>query len=261
MRGLICHYSGSGNTRLACEVIEAKTAAIDFELFDVVSNRMPESDEYHLVGFAAWTDFLNPPQRMKAFLESFPRQSHMPAFVFNTFGSFSGKTLATLHRWVRARGFHVIAAHSLHTPENYPPMIKRGYGFENSPNEKELAAFDAFIARLDGLANLLVAGEDVPAHRVGLSRFMPSFTRMHSRRSMGEKFVDEAACTECGVCRDCCPYDAIELAPKPIFDQSKCYGCWACYHHCPTQAIFTKKIREVPQYARPNDQLRKKLTG
>lgn len=261
MRGLICYYSGSGNTKLACEAIAARTNAIDFELFDIVCNGMPELDEYHLVGFAAWADFLNPPQRMKAFLESLPRQSRVPAFVFNTFGAFSGKTLATLDRWVRARGLHVIAGHSLHTPENYPPMIKRGQDFKDSPNETELAAFEAFVVRLDDLANSLVAGKDVPARRIGLSHFMPSFARTHSRRSMGEKFFDEDACTECSVCRDRCPYGAIELAPKPIFDQAKCHGCWACYHHCPTQAIFTKKIRGVAQYAYPNALLRKKLSG
>ena len=261
MRGLICYYSGSGNTKLACEAILAKTTVIDFELFDIVRDGVPGFDEYHLVGFAAWADFLNPPQRMKTFLESLPRQSHVPAFVFNTFGSFSAKTQATLDRWVRARGFHVVAGHSLHTPENYPPMINRGLGFKDSPNEKELAAFEAFVVRLDGLAKLLAAGEIAPAHRIGLSRFMPAFARTHSRRSMGEKFVDEDACTECGVCRDRCPYGAIELTPKPMFDQAKCYGCWACYHHCPTQAIFTKKIRGVAQYARPNDALRRKLAG
>jgi len=261
MSGLICYYSGSGNTKLACEAIAARTNAIDFELFDIVCNGMPEPDEYHLVGFAAWADFLDPPQRMRAFLESLPRQSHVPAFVFNTFGSFSGKTLATLDRWVRARGFHVVAGHSLHTPENYPPMINRGLGFKDSPNKKELAAFEAFIAQLDGLAKSLAAGETAPVRQIGLSRFMPAFSRTHSRKSMGEKFVDENACTECGVCRDRCPYGTIELSPKPIFNQAKCYGCWACYHHCPTQAIFTKKIKEVAQYAHPNDLLRKKLSG
>ena len=259
MRGIICYCSGSGNTKLACEAIAARTNVVDFELFDIVRGGNPELADCALVGFATWADFLNPPQRMKSFLEGLPRQSHMPAFVFNTFGSFSGKTLATLDRWARARGFHVIAGHSLHTPENYLPMIKRGQDFKDSPNEKELAAFEAFVPHLDELAKFLTDGKTVPARRVGLTRFIPSFARTHSRKSMGEKFVDVDACTECGVCRDRCPYGAIELDPKPVFDQAKCYGCWACYNHCPTQAIHTKKIKGVPQYARPSDRLRKKL--
>jgi MinD superfamily P-loop ATPase len=78
---------------------------------------------------------------------------------------------------------------------------------------------------------------------------------------MGEKLLDADACTACGICRDRCPYGAITLAPKPGFDQTKCHGCWACYNHCPTQAIYTKKIRGVAQYARPNAALVDKLAG
>jgi hypothetical protein len=35
----------------------------------------------------------------------------------------SGRTLRILERKVTARGFVVIAGHSLHTPECYPPII------------------------------------------------------------------------------------------------------------------------------------------
>ncbi|MBE0635189.1 4Fe-4S binding protein [Candidatus Bipolaricaulota bacterium] len=259
MRGLICYYSGSGNTQLACEAIAARVGAIDFELFDVTTAPNPDLALYDLIGFATWAAFFNPPQRMKTFLESVPGQAGKPAFVFNTFGSVTARTLGTLDGWVRARGFHVIAGHSLHTPENYPPMIKRGLDFKDSPNEKELAAFETFIGLLDGLTKALAHGETVPARRMGWTRLFPAFARTHSRRSMGEKFVDAEACTECGICRDRCPYGAITLDPKPVFDQSKCYGCWACYNHCPTQAISTRKVAGVTQYARPNDELLRKL--
>jgi len=76
---------------------------------------------------------------------------------------------------------------------------------------------------------------------------------------MGERFVDETACTECGTCRDRCPYGAITLSPKPVFDQDRCFGCWACYNHCPTKAIYTQKIRQVPPYREPSQALRQKL--
>jgi len=128
MRGLICYYSGTGNTKLACEAIAERAAAIDFELLDITQEDIPDLTALDLIGFATWADFLNPPQRMKIFLESLPRQSQVPAFVFNTYGGFSGRTLATLDHWARDRGFHVIAGHSLHTPENYPPMMLHSEG-------------------------------------------------------------------------------------------------------------------------------------
>lgn len=261
MRGLICYYSGTGNTKLACEAIARKTEDIDFELFDITREGTPELADVSLIGFATWADFFNPPQRMKTFLESLPQQEGIPAFVFNTYGSISGRTLPSLDRWTSNRGFHVIAGHSLHTSENYPPLIKYGLTSKNSPSSRELTHFANFILHLDELARMMADGKAVPGYRCGLLRFMPALSRTHSRKSMGEKHVDADACTECGICRDRCPYGAITLDPKPVFDQSRCYGCWACYNHCPTQAIYTKKIRNIPQYAHPNDELKKKLLG
>ncbi|MBE0635119.1 4Fe-4S binding protein [Candidatus Bipolaricaulota bacterium] len=261
MRGLICYYSGTGNTRLACEAIAVQTSAIDFDLFDIVQDGKPDVATYDLIGLATWADYLNPPQRMKTFCESIPQQAGKPSFVFNTFGGFSGRTLATLDRWARGRGFHVIAGHSLHTPENYPPMIKRGQDFKDAPNDRELAAFEMFAAQLDGIAQSLAAGGAIPARKIGLQRLIPALPRTHARRSMGEKLLDRDACIACGMCRDRCPYGAITLDPKPVFDQTRCYGCWACYNHCPTQAISTKKIRGIAQYAHPAVRLREKLLG
>jgi len=60
---------------------------------------------------------------------------------------------------------------------------------------------------------------------------------------MGEKFIEETLCNECGICKKLCPNGAIELNPKPVFDMDRCYGCWACYNHCPEKAIYTKKVK------------------
>ena len=73
------------------------------------------------------------------------------------------------------------------------------------------------------------------------------------------KSVDESLCVECGVCGKHCPYGAIELAPKPVFDTNKCNACWACYNHCRKQAIYTRRYRGVGHYPKPIVQLRKKL--
>jgi len=259
MNGHIFAYSGSGNTLLACEAIRTRVTSVDFNIVDLLSNPAHDPSNAGFVGFATWADFWDPPQRMKTFMESLQPVDGTPAFVFNTYGAMSGRTLATLHRWAHAKGFRVVAGHSLHAPESFPPMIKRGQGFADAPNEKELAAFESFASTLDEIGRVLSGGGCPPIVGAGLARFVPAFSRTHSRRAMGEKHVDEEACTECGTCRDRCPYGAIELTPKPVFDQERCYGCWACYNHCPTNAIYTAKIRGVTQYAGPSGGLRGKL--
>lgn len=261
MKGVILHYSGSGNTKVACKYIVGHIK-VPFDLVDVVKEKEVDLDPYGVVGFATFTDFGGPPYLFQTFIEGLPQQEGKPAFVFNTYGFASGKTLRVLERKVAAKGFDVIAGHSLHTPESYPPMIARGRGYEGAPNEKEMRAFDTFISESGQLLGRVEAGQDLQRKkmRIGLvNRILPSFPRTRARQDMGEKYVDESLCDECGVCEKRCPYGAVRLDPKPVFDMSKCYGCWRCYNQCPEQAIYTEKYRGGPHYPRPNDQLRQKL--
>jgi ferredoxin len=141
-------------------------------------------------------------------------------------------------------------------------MVASGNGNEQAPDEKELAAFNGFIAGLNQLLSDLRSGRPITDHklRIGLvNRLLPAPPRWLSRKMMSEKSVDESLCIECGVCEKRCPYGAIELAPKPVFDASKCNACWACYNHCPKQAIYTRKLRGVGHYPKPIAQLKEKL--
>lgn len=260
MNGLICVYSGSGNTRLACETIARRVVSIAFDLHDIVRDGKPDLGSYDMVGFATFTDFFGPPMRMKTFLRGVGHVSK-PAFLLNTYGSLSGRTLGLLARWAGTSGFRVVASHSLHTPENYPPMIHRGMAFADDPNEAEIRAFDSFIGKLDRIGTALAAGLPVESHRpkLGLFRVLPALPRSTARLAMGRKSVDSARCTECGICRNGCPYGAIRLDPKPVFDEARCFGCWACYNHCPTQAIHTRRFHGAHQVPAPLPQVVAKL--
>jgi ferredoxin len=268
MKGVICYYSGTGNTKLACECIAKKLKdSIEIELFNIAKDGTPDLDKYDLVGFANWTDFWGPPYLMQKFIQNLPSQkTRKPAFVFSTFAAVRGKTLRLLDKWVDAKGFTAIAGHALRTPENVPPLIVRGVTYEHYPNEQDLKEFNAFISELERFVNHNLKGAEGQDFKRGKMKMNPIFhlipiwPRTQARKYMGEKFVDEALCIECGLCKKICPYGAIELDPKPVFDMKKCYGCWACYNRCPKQAIYTKKFRGVGHYPRPLKQLREKLS-
>ncbi len=263
MKGIICYYSGSGNTKLACRYIQDKLHDTELILHNIVKDGIPDLDQYGLVAFATFTDFLGPPFLMQQFIEKLPEQDHKPSFVLNTYGYISGKTLSALSKWATARGFNVFMGHSLHTPENYPPMILKGKAFIDDPDKKELEEFESFIKRLRTQVRLRVWEGKPPVRekiKVGaIGMVIPMFSRTKARKDMGKKFVKQDLCTECGVCRDGCPHGAIILDPKPVFDQKRCYGCWHCFHHCPEKAIYTYAVGEKGHYPRPNKKLRRKL--
>ena len=263
MKGVICYYSGSGNTKLACKYLSNKITNAEFDFYNTLKGNTLDLEKYDLVGFATFTDFWGVPYYYSNFIDSLIPEVKKPAFVFNTYGNISGKTLIHMHRLATLNGFNVIAGYSLHTPESYPPMPARGNGNEQAPDEREMKKFDNFISELDGLLGSIRESKEIkrPIIRNNFINYiLPAFARTKAKQDMGDKYIDDELCDECGICKKRCPYNAIKLDPKPVFDMKKCYGCWACYNHCPKLAIYTKKFRGIGHYPKPHKNLVEKLT-
>ncbi len=260
MKCLVCYFSGSGNTKLACDYIAGKIDTVEFDFYSIRSDEKVDCEKYDVIGFAAFADFWGPSPKMISFINSLPNGSGKPAFVFNTFGMMNGGTLRAVHSLVAKKGFNIIAGHALHMPENMPNMIIAGMANEQAPDAEELSAFDDFIK---GLAACLSGPEALgKAKRFRLplrDRFFPSMPRFFGKSQMGPKFVDTALCTKCRTCVNVCPYGAVSMGAFPQFDEKKCLTCWACYIHCPTLAIYTKKFRGKGHRPAPIAAVREKL--
>ncbi len=57
-----------------------------------------------------------------------------------------------------------------------------------------------------------------------------------ARAHMPQRTVHGDRCTECGLCVDACPTDAVELSPFPVFND-RCISCFNCVRVCPEDAI------------------------
>ena len=262
MKVLICYYSGSGNTKLACEKIVKSIQNADFALYNIVTETNVEIEKYDVVGFACFTDFGGVPFLMQNFIEKLTRQKSY-AFVFNTYGFIAGRVLLDLFNLVKSKGFKMMGGLSFHTPENYPPMIVRGLPNTKAPNRRELKKFENFITYLDQTFYAIENNKNIEEKKVSiglLSKIIPRSARTKARKDMGQKYVDLTLCTKCGSCQKGCPYVAINLNPFPEFDMNKCYGCWYCYNHCTKQAIYTNKYRGKGHYPSPLPVLKEKLS-
>jgi len=68
VRGIICYYSGSGNTKLACRYLAKHVEGIEFDFFDITKNGDPDLGPFAVVGFATFTDFFGPPHLLYTFI-------------------------------------------------------------------------------------------------------------------------------------------------------------------------------------------------
>ncbi|MDM8534084.1 EFR1 family ferrodoxin [Clostridiaceae bacterium HSG29] len=262
MKGIICYFSLTGNTKLACEYIDKKISNVTFEYYDITTDEEPNFSAYDLIGFATYTDFFEPGQLMKTYMQNFNGDGKL-AFVFNTYGQMSGNTLFTMAQTAKSSNLKVIEAYSLHVPENYPPLIKNGTTNEEYPRNNDLESFNEFITNLNSKVTQLSNGGTITEKNIKKSIFISVTKKLLSiinMDKMGVKNVHKDQCTGCGICASVCPYDAISMVDGyPKFDESKCESCFACYNMCPTKSIYTPKLDGVGHYNKPHKNLIEKL--
>lgn len=256
LKGILLYYSNTGNTRLACEYLKSKLTRAELDLADIVRGGPVSLSPYDVAGFAFFTDTWRPPalfmRRAAALLDT----QDKPAFSLNTYGCLTGRSSVTMCRALRRMGMNVIGAHSLHTPENYPPMVASGHGFAESPGDKELQSFNAFIHHLDFALGLIDSGKAAPSARPAPgfpNVLLPSRAGALMSLVFGKPAMraEPAQCVRCGLCEKVCPAGAVTLQPAPVFDHSVCERCWSCYNHCPHKAVHTGRFTGQGQYPRP----------
>ncbi|ADJ25790.1 Cobyrinic acid ac-diamide synthase [Dehalogenimonas lykanthroporepellens BL-DC-9] len=68
----------------------------------------------------------------------------------------------------------------------------------------------------------------------------PITTETHQFRNGQVAVIDKSICTECGLCRDLCRFEAISAN---TVDPVACEGCGFCFHLCPIGAISMRECQ------------------
>lgn len=71
--------------------------------------------------------------------------------------------------------------------------------------------------------------------------FLPASVRNLFVESPRLPFPNKKKCTECRICEENCPAQAIKVVGTPNFDHNKCIRCYCCYELCPEGGIKLKK--------------------
>ena len=82
--------------------------------------------------------------------------------------------------------------------------------------------------------NKVVCDADVDAADLHLI-MNPKVRERHDFKSGHTALIDPERCTQCGLCRDLCRWEAI--SEDFVVDPIECEGCGVCYYFCPEKAI------------------------
>lgn len=261
MKAILFFHSNSGHTRRVCDYLCRQLPDAEWTLADMLQPAPPDLRGYNIAGFATWTYYMGVPPLVVDFIQSLPAQNQTPAFVLTTFGMMAGQGLKILDRAVRARGFMPVDGFSLHTPENYPPFVLKGQGWDspNAPEPAALQPFQQFIVRLQN--QLITPRSTKRPLRIGFwnSLMRPSpLKKVH--KDMGLLQVDPTLCDGCGICQSACAYGAVQMDNlAPVFDTSACKACWNCFNQCPKKALSTARVGAVGQFSGLSPEFLQKL--
>jgi len=93
----------------------------------------------------------------------------------------------------------------------------------------------SIIAAFASLAeNKVLCDADVDAADLHLITD-PEIKERHDFESGHTAIINQDKCTECGICRDLCRWNAI--SEEFVVDSIECEGCGVCYYFCPEGAI------------------------
>ena len=93
----------------------------------------------------------------------------------------------------------------------------------------------SLIAAFASLAkNKVLCDADVDAADLHLI-MDPEIKERHDFQSGHTAVINQDKCTECGLCRDLCRWDAI--SEDFVVDSIECEGCGVCWYFCPEKAI------------------------
>ncbi len=237
MKFIVYCFSGTGNTRWACEALVKELAAAgqEAELYAISAGDPPPSPQGFdgvLVGYPVHA--FNAPAPVLQFLKTLPvSQKRLPVWLVRTSGEPLGLNEAsgiTPKRILKKKGYEVRGEFHYVMPYN---II-----FRHSDGMAARMKGDAARA-IPRDAALIAAGKGALCKN-GPFRRMVSFTLRveHSAMPMiGRRFKATEKCVGCGKCASVCPQGNIKMVDgKPVFGKN-CAACMACSFLCPQDAV------------------------
>ena len=276
-RVFIVYFSAAGSTRHVAEVMEKRFKGIGAEasLYDLAENRelcqtisrqirRLGNDCCLIMGSPVYVSHAAPP--IMHCISSLASVDGSYAVPFVTWGgASSGISLFEMARELSRKGFiilgaaKVLAVHSLMWQLENP----MGAGHPNSADDKAIEQLvDEIFSKMQSgggqgmeLSRLAYQSKEVHAE---MERASLEMAKAH----MPAREVDEEICSQCEVCAEFCPADAVTLAPYPVFGED-CVYCFNCMRSCPEGAIKAdlaevwQRIRERAAFLkeRPHTQI------
>jgi ferredoxin/flavodoxin len=275
---VIVYFSPAGSTRHVAEVIEKQFQALgtetsSYDLGDdnsgvaaVISQQMdnPEGKSCLFIGSPVYASHAVPPvMECIAGLKENPRVFAVPFVTWG--GACSGISLYEMGKELIEKRFTLLGAAKILAVHSLMWSLEDALG-KGHPD----AGDDHMIGKLvnhvhQKLHDAEPKGIDLYdlAYQTKENHEEMEKTGLQTARAhLPKRIIDTGRCSQCKVCSEVCPMDAVFFTPYPEFDDG-CVFCFNCMKKCPEQAIIAdmsgiwQRIRDRAAYfsERPDSQI------
>ena len=250
---IIYYFSGTGNARNVSHWISdvARKHNISTEIIDISklkSRKEIKKDENSLIGFCSPTHGFNFPPIMFHFLLKFPLSKKNKVFIINTrAGLKAGKLfvqgISGMAQYFSAlilllKGYKIIGMYPVDLPSNWisfhpgvkPIVVDSIYNKRKRETERFTLNLINNKKCFKGLRAVLI---DVLITPIAFLYYIVG------RFILAKSFYASKDCTNCNICIQKCPIQAIKLLDNRPFWTHKCESCMQCMNICPEKAIET----------------------
>jgi len=250
-KAFIVYFSGAGSTRHVAEVMEKRFKELGSEssLYDLAENndlcqtisrqiQRLGNDCCLIIGSPVYVSHAAPP--IMHCISSLASVDGLYAVPFVTWGgTSSGISLFEMARELSRKGFVILGAAKVLAVHSLMWQLENPLG-AGHPNSADDRLIEQLVDEINGKMQS-GGGKDMELSRLAyqskeVHAEMEKVTLEMAKAHMPTREVDEEICTQCEVCTELCPTDAVTLAPYPVFGED-CVCCFNCVRTCPEEAI------------------------
>ncbi|AEF82515.1 EFR1 family ferrodoxin [Leadbettera azotonutricia] len=245
MDNIIFYFTGTGNSLKIAKIISNKINKC--EIVPTGSNTgIVINKKYESIGFIYPIYFWGIPKNVKAFISSMVINNNEDTYFYAiaTYGGFAGNGLKLLNKMLFDKNIKLKYGKTLKVFSNYIINFTMPGKFKKllEKSEKKLMPI------VDSIKNKQTNTIGKMSKRIN-QFYEKSINSLHDE---DKNYTVHSSCIGCGICKEVCPVNNIEIKEnRPEFKHT-CEQCMACIQYCPQKAInYKNKTQGKMRYTHP----------
>jgi ferredoxin/flavodoxin len=244
---LVLWFSQTGHTKRHAQLIAHvwKKKGLNVTAMDIRDFDRDTIPDFDLILMGTPVFYYDTPKYVKKWINTLPAISQIPVAAFVTYGGPLGdqhNAVCSILELLMSKGGVAVGLRTFMNMATYPlswsnhAISKDILDNRHLPNEKTYALVRSYAESIIEQINL---GYPIRVEKnFTLQRLSTLFTPVWwTKRLIKGECIDRKKCTQCGICEEKCPSNAIFPKTGQLI-MERCVLCFGCINNCPAQAII-----------------------